>query len=296
MYQTFLKRTLKKWLRREILLRVFCHNNNRKKSFSISFKKPTQTSVARINIPSLCSEWLPSPHVLIPRLDADELPALWLGSRSLPLLQLSPKPRWFLGSQAPSCSWARSCTINVHSLFNPCSGGSCQPLPGLTLSLSPIMYVCAQLLSRVRLFAAPRAVSHQAPLSMQLSRQERWRGLPFPTPGDCPRDGIPSLEFAALAGGFSSATLEARIPPILSLPFMVSSMPTQSALLETRPPHSRGHKIMSVPLQKCLQNLTPPFSTTLVEIPMASHPASDDDNNLFGHHPSSTSSFHHYQD
>ena len=112
------------------------------KSHSVyHFKKPTQTSVARINIPSLCSEWLPSPHVLIPRLDADKLPALWLGSRSLPLLQLSPKPRWFLGSQTPSCSWACSCTTNVQSL-SPCSGGSCQPLPGLTLSLPPLcMYV-----------------------------------------------------------------------------------------------------------------------------------------------------------
>ena len=29
-------------------------------------------------------------------------------------------------------------------------------------------------------------VAHQAPLSMEFSRQEYWSGLPFPTPGDLP--------------------------------------------------------------------------------------------------------------
>ena len=33
-------------------------------------------------------------------------------------------------------------------------------------------------------FAAPRAIAHQAPVSVQLSRQEYWSGLPFPSPGD----------------------------------------------------------------------------------------------------------------
>jgi len=38
-------------------------------------------------------------------------------------------------------------------------------------------------LSRARLFATPRAVACQAPLSMKFSRQECWSGLPFPSPG-----------------------------------------------------------------------------------------------------------------
>ena len=37
-------------------------------------------------------------------------------------------------------------------------------------------------LSRVRLFATPWTVSHQAPLSMGFSTQEYWSGLPFPSP------------------------------------------------------------------------------------------------------------------
>ena len=41
-------------------------------------------------------------------------------------------------------------------------------------------------LSRVRLFATPWTVAHQAPPSMALSRQEYLSGLTFPPPGDLP--------------------------------------------------------------------------------------------------------------
>ena len=40
--------------------------------------------------------------------------------------------------------------------------------------------------SHVRLFVTPGTIAHQAPLSMGFSRQEYWRGLPFPSPGDLP--------------------------------------------------------------------------------------------------------------
>ena len=35
-----------------------------------------------------------------------------------------------------------------------------------------------------------QTVARQAPLSMGFSRQEYWRGLPFPSPGDLPDPGI----------------------------------------------------------------------------------------------------------
>ena len=44
-------------------------------------------------------------------------------------------------------------------------------------------------LSRVRLFATPWTVAHQAPPSMGFSRQEYWSGLPFPSPGIFPTQG-----------------------------------------------------------------------------------------------------------
>ena len=57
-------------------------------------------------------------------------------------------------------------------------------------------------LSHVQLYATPWAVAYQAPPSMGFSRQEYWRGLPFPSPGDLPNPGIeawsPALEADAL--------------------------------------------------------------------------------------------------
>ena len=68
-----------------------------------------------------------------------------------------------------------------------------------------------KLLSRVRLFATPWTIAKQVPLSMGFSRQEHWRGLPFPPPGDLPDPGIePSSP--ALAGGFF--TTEPRGKPV----------------------------------------------------------------------------------
>ena len=40
--------------------------------------------------------------------------------------------------------------------------------------------------SRVLLFATLWTIACQVPLSMGFSRQEHWRGLPFPFPGDLP--------------------------------------------------------------------------------------------------------------
>ena len=37
-------------------------------------------------------------------------------------------------------------------------------------------------LSRVRLFTTPWTAAHQAPLSMGVSRQEYWSGVPLPSP------------------------------------------------------------------------------------------------------------------
>ena len=35
-----------------------------------------------------------------------------------------------------------------------------------------------------------RSIAHQAPLSMEFSRQEYWCGLPFPSPGNLADPGI----------------------------------------------------------------------------------------------------------
>ena len=69
--------------------------------------------------------------------------------------------------------------------------------------LNQLYMTQCQLLSRVRLFVIPWTVAHQAPPSVEFSRQKYWRsGLPFPFPGDLPNAGIeprsPTLQAGAL--------------------------------------------------------------------------------------------------
>ena len=54
-----------------------------------------------------------------------------------------------------------------------------------------LLRVRPQSLSRARLFATPWTAALQAPLSLELSRQEGWSGLPCPPPGDLPDPGAP---------------------------------------------------------------------------------------------------------
>ena len=69
-------------------------------------------------------------------------------------------------------------------------------------------------LSRVRLFATPWTVAHQAPPSVGFSRQEYWSGLPFPSLGDLPNPEIepesPALQTDALPSEPPGNTLKLR--------------------------------------------------------------------------------------
>ena len=64
--------------------------------------------------------------------------------------------------------------------------------------------VCVCTRSHGWLFAIWWTVAHQAPLSVGFSRQEYWRRLPFPPPGDLSNPGIEatSLVSPALASEF----------------------------------------------------------------------------------------------
>ena len=50
----------------------------------------------------------------------------------------------------------------------------------------------------------PWIVAHQAPLSMEFSKQEYRSGLPFPSPGDLPDPGIEPRTSALQADSLSS--------------------------------------------------------------------------------------------
>ena len=79
--------------------------------------------------------------------------------------------------------------------------------------------------SHVWLFATLWTAANQAPLSMGFSRQEYWRGFPFPPPGDLPDPGIKPMSFKspALGGGFftTSTTWEAHWTTIKLLCYFV---------------------------------------------------------------------------
>ena len=49
--------------------------------------------------------------------------------------------------------------------------------------------LCA-ILSHVQLFVIPWTLAHQAPLSLEFSRQEYWNRFSFPSPGDLTNHGI----------------------------------------------------------------------------------------------------------
>ena len=81
--------------------------------------------------------------------------------------------------------------------------------------------VCWVTLSHVWLFATPRTVTNQAPLSMESSRQECWSGLPFSLP-DLPNPGI-----------------KAKSPTLQAILYQLSYQGSPSFPLE--PPKRCGH-------------------------------------------------------
>ena len=70
-------------------------------------------------------------------------------------------------------------------------------------------------LSWIQLFAAQWTVAHQAPLSMEISRQEYWSGLSFPPAGPLPDPGVEPV---------SPALQEDSLPTEPSLPTDPSHM------------------------------------------------------------------------
>ena len=72
------------------------------------------------------------------------------------------------------------------------------------ISIHSVVSVCAPMLSCVQFFVTPWTIAHKAPLSLGLSRQEYWSGLPCPPPGNLPHPGIkPASPLSpALAGRF----------------------------------------------------------------------------------------------
>ena len=79
----------------------------------------------------------------------------------------------------------------------------------LNSSLVYLQYLCVFSHSVLSDSVTPRTVAHQAPLSIEFSRQEYWSWLPLPTLGDLPDPGIEPVSLAspAFAAGFFTTAL-----------------------------------------------------------------------------------------
>ena len=74
-------------------------------------------------------------------------------------------------------------------------------------------------------------IAHQAPQSMEFSKQEYWSGLPFPSPGDLPGPGIQSR----------SPALQAKSVPSEPLDFTLNVMEICWRILSLRVIQSKFH-------------------------------------------------------
>ena len=119
--------------------------------------------------------------------------------------------RWTVekfGQQGLICDSYASLMGKLHSsrILYKTYGDKLDPIISACKGEPTLSFSCAVLsrFSRIRLFATPWIVAHQAPLSMGFPRQEYWSGLPFPSPGDLPDQGIEpgALKSPALTGEF----------------------------------------------------------------------------------------------
>ena len=86
-------------------------------------------------------------------------------------------------------------------------------------------------------------VAHQAPLSMEFSRQEYWSGLPFPFPEDLSDLGIESVSSALQMDSLPSEPQTEK--KMRQVETRVSSLPRGPSLMYSvaeRPPPGR-HRI-----------------------------------------------------
>ena len=76
-------------------------------------------------------------------------------------------------------------------------------LSKIPLLVSIIFYESESEVAQSDSLRPPWAVAHQAPPTMEFSRQDYWSGLPFPSPGNFPDPGIEPWSPALQADAFT---------------------------------------------------------------------------------------------
>ena len=131
---------------------------------------------------------------------SDSFVTSWTVACQAPLSTEFSRQEYWSGLSFPSPGDLPNPGIKPLSLLSPALAGGF-----LTNCASwEVPCVHAKSLSRVRLFAIPWTVAHQAPLSMEFSRHEYWSGLSFPSPGDLSDPGIKPRSAALQADSLPS--------------------------------------------------------------------------------------------
>ena len=76
-------------------------------------------------------------------------------------------------------------------------------LSKIPLLVSIIFYESESEVAQSDSLRPPWTVAHQAPPTMEFSRQDYWSGLPFPSPGNFPDPGIEPWSPALQADAFT---------------------------------------------------------------------------------------------
>ena len=152
---------------------------------------------------------------------------------------------WHLNLGLPSL---QNYEIGIFCLSHPgvvfcCDSPSrptCRLHPALHAFVSSSACVCAQLCPTLCMYCIPPSiVSHQAPLSMECSRQEYWSGLLLPTPGDLFHLGTEAMP-PALAGGFFTTEPPGKPPFPHTSPYSLTESDFTPPPLQG-PCSSQGH-------------------------------------------------------
>ena len=121
-------------------------------------------------------------------------------------------------------------------------------LQGHCLLIEGLLLLRLSRFGDVRPCATPETAAHQAPLSLGLSRQEHWSGLPFPSPmHTCMLSRFSRVRLCATLW---TATHQA--PPFLVISFSSTCMhakllqwcPTLCDPMDSSPPGSSIHRIL----------------------------------------------------
>ena len=129
------------------------------------------------------------------------------------------------------------------------------------------MWLVVSSLSHIWLFVTPWTVAHQVPLSMGFPRQEYWRGLPVPSPGDLSDSGIKPLT-PALAGRFCITLSHPGSPWI----WLRSVQFSRSVMSNSLWPHGLRHT--SLPVHHQLPKITQTHVHWVGDAIQPSHPLS----------------------